>query len=101
MKKGMKEERMKEKLAYEESWKWEDKIPFQIAPKAASLKKQSQHKVIPLQIKKLFPLIINIYSNASFSADSKSRISSNYFKFLLIAFGAWSSSLQWLVSEHC
>lgn len=87
MKKGMKEERVKEKLAYEESRKW-GKIPFQIAPKAASLKKQSQHKVIPLQIKKLFPLIINIYSNASFSADSKSRISSNYFKFLLIAFGA-------------
>lgn len=40
---------------------------LQISPEAASLKKQAQHKVFTLQIKAFFPLIINIYSNASFS----------------------------------
>lgn len=41
---------------------------LQISPEAASLKKQAQHKVFTLQIKAFFPLIINIYSNASFSS---------------------------------
>lgn len=43
-----------------------EKCTFQTSPEAASLKKQAQHKVFTLQIKAFFPLIINIYSNASF-----------------------------------
>lgn len=45
-----------------------EKSPLQISPAAASLEKQAQHKVFTLQIKAFFPLIINIYSNASFSS---------------------------------
>lgn len=44
-----------------------EKCTLQIPPEAASLKKQAQHKVFTLQIKAFSPLIINIYSNASFS----------------------------------
>lgn len=45
----------------------EGKCTLQISPEAASLKKQAQHKVFTLEIKAFFPLIIKIYSNASFS----------------------------------